>query len=103
MINSIYSSYGASLDHPTYIKNSHVTASREAPIFDVYSDSDESSYDNLDLIIDAFAQLQTEACSGRRPAELFDHLREVTSINDLPYRHSTPLTPCGRQDLGEQN
>jgi len=32
IIKFIYSSYGASLDHTTYVKNSHATASREAPI-----------------------------------------------------------------------
>jgi hypothetical protein len=41
MIKSIYSTYVASSDYPSYVKSSHATASREAPIFDVYSDSDE--------------------------------------------------------------
>jgi hypothetical protein len=68
MIKSIYSTYGASSDYPVYVKNSHATASREAPVFDVYSNSDESpSDDNLDVIIDALAQLQTEPCCGRGP------------------------------------
>jgi len=93
MIKSIYSSYEASLDQTTYIENSSTTASREAPIFDVYSDSDKSSQDNLDLIIDALAKLQVKSCYGYTPAELLDSLREVASIDDLPYQHGTPLTP----------
>jgi len=84
MIKSIYSAYGASLDYLSYVKNSLTTASREAPIFDVYSDSDESSSDdNLDLIIDALTQLQVKSRSARTPTELLDHLREVASIGDL--------------------
>ena len=75
MIKSIYSAYGASLDYLSYVKNSLTTASREAPIFDVYSDSDESSSDdNLDLIIDALTQLQVKSRSARTPTELLDHL-----------------------------
>ena len=93
MIKSIYSSLGAGLDETTYVKNSMATARREAPIFDVYSDSDESSCDNLDLIINALSQLQVKSCSGQRPVELIDNLREVASIDDLPYQHGTPLTP----------
>jgi len=93
VIDSIYSSYGTSLDQTQYVKNSPITASREAPVFDVYSDSDESSHDNLDLIIDALAQLQTVPGGDQVSAELLDNLREVASIDDLPYQHGTPLTP----------
>jgi len=85
MIKSIYSSFGVGLDETTYVKNSMATASREAPIFDIYSDSDESSQDNLDLIIDVLVKLQVKSCRGYTPAELLDSLREVASIGNLPY------------------
>ena len=73
-----------------YVENSSTTASREAPVFDVYSDSDESSHDNLDLIIDTQTKLQVEPCHDYSPAEVLDSLREVASIDDLPYQHGTP-------------
>jgi len=100
MIKSIYSSYEASLDQTTYIENSSTTASREAPIFDVYSDSDESSHDNLNLIIDALAKLQLKSYHGYSPAELLTSLREVASIDDLPFQHGTPLTPIQKTRSG---
>ena len=93
MTKSIYSSHEASLDQNAHVKNSSATASREAPVFDVYSDSDESSHDNLDLIIDVLAKLQVKSCHSYSPAELLDSLREFASINDLPFQHGTPVTP----------
>ena len=94
MIKSIYSTHGDSSDYSAYVKNSHATDGREASVFDVYSDSDEShSNDNLDLIIDALTQLQARSCSGRVPAELPDRLRVIASIDDPPYQHGTTLTP----------
>ena len=74
-------------------ENFSATSSREASVFDVYSDSNESSHDNPDPIIDALAKLQLKSCHGCSPAELLDSLREVTSIDDLPFQHGTPLTP----------
>ena len=103
MIKSINSSHEASLDQTAHVKNSFATASWEAPVFDVYSDSDESSCDNLDLIINALSQLQVKSCSGQRPIELIDNLREVASIDDLPYQHGTPLQIYRQLDLGELN
>jgi hypothetical protein len=70
MIKSIYSSYEASLGQTTYAENSFATVSREAPVFDVYSDSDESSHDNLVPIIDALANLQVKARHGYSSTEL---------------------------------
>ena len=94
MIESIYSAQEARSDCPVYVKNSDATVNREAFIFDVYSDSDESSlYDNLDLIIDALAQLQAKSCGSRGPTELPNRLRVVASIDHLPYQHGTPLAP----------
>ena len=52
-----------------------------------------SSHDNLDFIIDALAKFQVKTCHGYSPAELLDSLREVTSIDDLPFHHGTQLTP----------
>jgi len=46
MIRSIYEN---SLDHLLCGKNHSVTASREAPIFDIYPDPVESSQDSLDF------------------------------------------------------
>jgi len=53
MIKSIYSSYEASLNQTACAENFSATASRGALIFDAYSESDESSHDNLDPIINA--------------------------------------------------
>ena len=100
MIKSIYSSYGAGLDQTMHVENSFVIASREAPVFDVYSDSDESSQDNLDLIIDLLAKLQVKSYRGHTLVELLDSLREVVSIDDLPYQHGTPFTPIRETGSG---
>ena len=58
MIKSIYED---SLDQTLGVKNSSATASRGAPIFDVYSDPEESSLDSLDFITDALAKLQLKS------------------------------------------
>ena len=88
MIKSIYEN---SLDHLLYVKNHSVTASREAPVFDVYSDLVESSQDSLDFITNALAKMQLKSCQSHTLAELLDNLREAASIDDLPFQHSTPL------------
>ena len=80
-----------SLDHLPYIENHSVTASREAPIFDVYPDPVESSQDSLDFITNALAKIQLESCKSHTLAALLDNLREVACIDDLPFQHSTPL------------
>ena len=46
----IRSSYKNSLDRPLHVENQSATASREAPVFDVYPDPVESSQDSLDFI-----------------------------------------------------
>ena len=92
MIKSIYSSYEDSLDQITHVRKSSTTTNWEAPVFDVYSNSDESPHDNLDLIIDVLAKVQVESSHGYSPAELLDSLREVASIVDLPFQHGTQLT-----------
>ena len=71
-----------------------------APVFDIYSDSDESSHDNMDSIIDALAKLQLKSCHDYSFAELLDNLREVASIGDLPFQHGTPLTPIRETGSG---
>ena len=88
------------MDQSTCVENSSATTSREAPVFDVYSDSDESSNDNLDLIVEALAKLQLKSFHGYSPAELIDILREVASIDDLPFQHGTPLTPIWETGSG---
>ena len=90
MIKSIYEN---SLDQLLCVENSSVTASREAPIFDVYPDPDESSHDSLDFITNALTKIQLKSCQDHTLAELLDNLREVASIDDLPFQHGTPLTP----------
>ena len=57
MIRSIYEN---SLDHLLYVENHSITASREAPVFDVYPDPVESSHDNLDFITNALAKNPTQ-------------------------------------------
>ena len=89
MIRSIYKN---SLDRLLYVENHSVTASREAPVFDVYPDLVESSQDSLDFITSALAKIQLKSCQSHTLAELLDNLREVASIDDLPFQHGTPLT-----------
>ena len=89
MIKSIYE---ISLDQILCVENSSVTASREAPVFDVYPDPDGSSVDSLDFITDALAKIQLKSCQDHALAELLDNIREVASIDDLPFQHGTPLT-----------
>ena len=72
--------------------NYSVTANREAPIFDVNKDPVESSQDSLDFITNALAKIQFESCQSHTLAELLDNLREVASIDDLPFQHGTHLT-----------
>ena len=84
-------SYENSLDRLLHVENQSATASREAPIFDVYPDPVESSQDSLDFITNALAQMQLKSCRDHTLAELLDNLREVTSIDDLPFQHGTPL------------
>ena len=74
------------------VENSSVTASWEAPVFDVYPDPDESSHDSLDFITNALAKIQLKSCQDYTLAELLDNLWEVASIEDLPFQHGTPLT-----------
>ena len=88
MIRSIYEN---SLDHLLYVENHSVTASREAPIFDVYPDLVKSSEDSLDFITNASAKIQLESCQSHTLTELLDNLQEVASIDDLPFQHGTPL------------
>ena len=88
MIKSIYEN---SLDQLLYVENSSVTASRKAPIFDVYPDPVESSHDSLDFITNALAKIQLKSCQDYTLAELLNNIREVASIDDLPFQHGTPL------------
>ena len=80
-----------SLDHLPYVENHSVIAGREAPVFDVHPDPVESSQDSLDFITNALAKMQLKSCRGHTLAELLDNLREVASIDDLPFQHGTPL------------
>ena len=88
MIKSIYEN---SLDCLLRVEDHSVTASREAPVFDVYPDLVESSNDSLDRITNALAKIQLKSCQSYTLAELLDNLREVASIDDLPFQHGTPL------------
>ena len=88
MIGSIYEN---SLDHLFYVENHSVTAGRDAPVFDVYPDPIESYHDSLDFITNALAKIQVKSCQDHTLAELLDNLREVATIDDLPFQHGTPL------------
>ena len=70
-----------------YVENHSVTASREAPIFDVYPDLVESSQDSLDFITNVLARIQLKSFQDHTLAELLDNFREVASIDDLPFQH----------------
>ena len=97
----IRSSYENSLDRPLHVKNQSATTSREAPVFDVYPDPVESPQDSLDFIINALAKMQLKYCRGDTLAELLDNLREVASIDDLPFQHGTPLVTEKKTGSGE--
>ena len=58
MIKSIYEN---NLDHLLYVENLLVTASREAPVFDVYPDPVMSPQDSLDRITNALAKMQLKS------------------------------------------
>ena len=71
MIRSIYEN---SLDRLLYIENHSVSASREAPVFDVYLDLVESSQDSLDFITNVLAKIQLKSCQSYTLSELLDNL-----------------------------
>ena len=98
MIRSIYENR---LDHLLYVENHSVTASREAPVFDVYPDPVVSSQDNLNFITNALAKIRLKSCRTHTLAELLDNLREVASIDDLPFQHGTPLATERETGSGE--
>ena len=84
-------SYENSLDRLLHVENQSATASREAPVFYVYPDPVESPQDSLDFITNALAKMQLKSCRGHTLAELLDNLKEVASIDDLPFQHGAPL------------
>jgi hypothetical protein len=88
---TIRSIYENSLDHLLYVENHSVTASQEAPVFDVYPDPVESSQDSLDFITNVLAKIQLKSFQSHTLAELLNNLRKVDSIDDLPFQHGTPL------------
>ena len=103
MIKSIYSLNEASLDQTTYSENFSATASREASVFDVYSDSNESSHDNPDPIIDALAN------SNLNPA-MITHLQNYSTVFEMSpastifcFDMVLPLHPYGKLDPRELN
>ena len=98
MIRSIYEN---SLDRVLYVENHSVTASREAPVFDVYPDPVESSQDSMFFITSALAKIQLKSCQSYTLVELLDNLREVASIDDLSFQHDTPLAAERETGSGE--
>ena len=74
MIESIYSSYEGSLDQTLGVENFPATASREAPVFDVYPDPVESSHDSLDFITNELAKIQLKSCQDHTLEVLLDNL-----------------------------
>jgi hypothetical protein len=98
MIKIIYEN---SLDQLLCVKNSSVTASREAPVFNVYPDPVELSHDSLDFITNTLAMIQLKSCQDYTLAELLDNIREVASIDDLPFQHGIPLETERETGSGE--
>ena len=90
-----------SLNRLLRVENQSVTASREAPVFDVYPDPVKSSQDSLDFITNALAKIQFESCQSHTLAELLDNLREVASIDDLPFQHGTQFVTERETGSGE--
>ena len=97
----IISIYDNSLDHLPYVENHSVTACQAAHVFDIYPDPVESSHDNLDSITNVLARIQLKSCQDHTLAELLDNLREVASIDDLPFQHGTPLATERETGSGE--
>ena len=89
------------MDHLLCVENQSVTASREAPVFDVYPDPVKSSQDSLDFITNVLAKIQFESCQSHTLAELLDNLREGASIDDLPFQHGTPVVTERETRSGE--
>ena len=98
MIRSIYEN---SLDHLLCVENHSVTASREAPIFDVYPGPVESPQGSMGFITNALAKMQLKYCRSHTLAELLDNLREVASIDYLPFQHDTLHTTKRETGSGE--
>ena len=71
MIRSFYEN---SLDRLLHVEDQSATASREAPVFDVYPDPVESPQDSLDFITKALAKMQLKSCRDHTLAELLDNL-----------------------------
>ena len=67
----------------------------------VYPDPVESSQDSLDFITNVLAKIQLKSCQSHTLAELLDNLREVASIDDLPFQHGTPLATERETGSGE--
>ena len=53
------------------------------------------------MITNALAKIQFESCQNHTLAELLDNLREVASIDDLPFQHGTPLVTERETGSGE--
>ena len=67
----------------------------------VYPDPVESSQDSLDFITNVLAKIQLKSCQSHTLTELLDNLREVASIDDLPFQHGTPLATERETGSGE--
>ena len=89
-----------SISSPT-VPGLAVTASREAPVFDVYPDPVESSNGSLDRITNVLAKIQLKSCRSHTLAELLDNHQEVASIDDLPFQHGTSLATERETGSGE--
>ena len=71
MIRSLYEN---SLDRLLHVENQSVAASREAPIFDIYSNPVKLPQDSLDFITNELAKMQLKSCQSHTLAELLDNL-----------------------------
>ena len=61
----------------------------------------QSSHDSLDFITNALEKIQLKSCQDHTLAELLDNLREVASIDDLPFQHVAPLATERETGSGE--
>ena len=78
-----------------------VSLSRHGGKHRQYTDLVESSQDSLDFITNALAKMQLKSCQNHTLAELLDDLREVASIDDLPFQYGTPLATEKETGSGE--
>ena len=100
MIRSIYEN---SLDHLPYVENHSVTASREAPVFDVYLGPVESPQDSLDFITNALAKMQLKSCQTIPSQNYSTTCGKLPALMTFHSNTALPSQPRGKLGLEEMS